>query len=452
VMLFFQQTPPKQIKQAPKRITIDVVFEDRKNAWGIGFSAIKSGAGAIVLKLEDQVVRNSLEAYRTSNNAGASGVELNDRLISINLENVEMLPHMQIIRKIKRAKLPCTLQFEGYRNEAPSPKPETNPFAASPTQVDEYTVETEDREKGEVLEGEQETKQKDHMATRIEALFDNRNMPWGIGLIIPANTLAAQTGAVVAVLEDSLVRTSFDSYRAPNTAEAVGVKIGDMLIEVNGENVENMPHLDIVHKLKTATLPCTLAFHEMRGKQEDQKEEKVTGKSMGDSEDVEMVISTTQNTTSLEQSACSTSSSNPFAPTGVSCTRNTNPFGDDGGSTAATFATMSVTIHPDNATTPTTVDSISPQCSPTNIPDQPLHMSVQRIDSVAVSIAQKKAEANIISKEELALLAAADERKRKVEEEEIQQMICTGQLMKNLDKPGEYINVLTGATVRPFQP
>jgi len=286
----------------------------------------------------------------------------------------------------------------------------------------------------------------------IDVVFEDRKNAWGIGLIIPANTLAAQTGAVVAVLEDNLVRTSFDSYRAANTAEAVGVKIGDMLIEVNGENVENMPHLDIVHKLKTATLPCTLAFHGMRGKQEDQKEEKVTGKSMGDSEDVEMVISTTQNTTSLEQSACSTSSSNPFAPTGVSCTRNTNPFGDDGGSTAATFATMSVTIHPDNATTPTTVDSISPQCSPTNIPDQPLHMSVQRINSVAVSIAQKKAEANIISEEELALLAAADERKRKVEEEEIQQMICTGQLMKNLDKPGEYINVLTGATVRPFQP
>jgi hypothetical protein len=61
--------------------------------------------------------------------------------------------------------------------------------------------------------------------------------------------------------------------------------------------------------------------------------------------------------------------------------------------------------------------------------------------------ARAKLGANEISEEEFEVITGADRRVRQEEEASFEMMVRTGQLMKNLDAPGEYINLLTGCVV-----
>lgn len=317
-LLLLFSTPPKQIAQVLAQVAttipahINVVF-NRKGPWGVGFSG--TARGAAVTALEETFIRNSFECYRSANNAQDAGVRIGDLLTAINGENISHLPYLALIRKVKSAKLPCTLSFVGERAETASG---TNLFASLP-----FEMPSKPRLASEaVVACIPHTHTDDEISTarsnssnnstdidvEVGVLFATRETPWCVGLTSLMSFSRATVidhcpddcDALVAVLEDythtynleveachdpnansipspnsgsgfasssggTTIRVESHSRTIPNRARAAGVQIGDRLVSVNGSNVEGWPHMDIVQEVKTALLPCTLIFAGKRG-------------------------------------------------------------------------------------------------------------------------------------------------------------------------------------------
>jgi hypothetical protein len=507
---------------------INVVFVERKCPWGIGFSAMEQDRGASVTALEDILVRNSFECYHSTNNAQSAGVRLGDVLVEVNGENVQKLPHVEAVQKVKKARLPCTLSFVGEREDisVPAAAPttsSTNPFVKKilPEEICEGTHSVGCT--GEGLGGSLYTEADNnrdsshasgtHLDVQIDVVFTSREIPWCIGLTSnmsfsratqDADHCPDDCGALVAVLEEhkdcqrdcqrerdasicdddgssSTARTESHGIPNCNRAEAAGVRIGDRLVSVNGKAVEGLPHMEIVNEVKTAPLPCTLKFMGKR------KEGWMRPVLSGMQEDEAPTTKFTEDSDSSDRTSRSSSSSSSSSKNNrnfffairdgdmVTPREDTNhsphnqsslPYGGGGNlspngapnvsssneSKKATYT--AACIDSDSAADPgaIVIAAVSGAAGAAGA-DTCTRTPPRRLGSAAVATAQKKLQEQVISKEEFAIIAAADQKRQKQDQEDWDYMIQTGQLMKNLDRPGEFINILTGAiVVQPKEP
>jgi hypothetical protein len=414
-LLFAPEAPRKMIEHAHSQlgvehtmnnvVTVEVIFSQRNDPWGIKFSSDEGGLGAVVSTLEDALIRSSFDCYSTKSNAQLAGIVVGDTLALINGEVIGCLTHSKVINKMKKAKLPCTLTFTG-RREAPAVSREDSTdstLGANSNELSRTNLSAAGRSKpiGRDAAGNH---------TKSCSLSDMRRGSSGElftewrDTSISKTTVAKSTG--ISVISDEAVGTQQCSERSVDTTS-------------------------LNQTIPSQTISGVLRLSSSRpssGKQDSG----VVLQEPGPSPSWEHGVSAGQ----LGATGASTGSIT------ITCSASSLHIEPNPTPNSTTTAETDQTASAEGANYPASAEGV-----PTDVHGHKDH----RVESPSVVSARAKLGANEISEEEFEVIARADRRLREEEEKEeeasFEMMVRTGQLMKNLDAPGEYIDILTGCVV-----